>query len=980
MTTSFIERQFPVSKVSKESYKERKANNGQTLTGLGKWWGRKPLILCRATILGCLMPTSDNPARDNEIFLKILSMDEDGLWLRKEATGVRYSPKSLMEKLKEKDALWTKYAKFFEVTLTDAGEVARVKLSSDAPREEMEKAVFRPLGYDEKINLGVRPEHLPNISEQSWREINHHLGTTAQSLPELVEQLAVKRYGHPLTVGDCFCGGGSIPFEAARMGAHAYASDLNPVAGLLTWASINVCGASDEELKEIRDFQERVYDEVDREIRDLGIETNDRGDRAVSYLYCVEVKCPECGKTIPLAPSWVIGKGTKTVAKWTANDRGGFDVEVKMNAAAEEMKAAEQGTVTKRGICCPHCGRTTPIAAIRGDRIGPDGETVYGLRKWEKNEFEPRPDDVFHERLYAIKYEHVELFPNGKTKTTRYYQAPNARDLENERKVREIVAANFADWQQKGLVPSMGIESGFNTDQLIRERGWMYWHQLFNCRQLLIESRYAQAIFGLAKNTLTRVVGVLGLNKVADNNSKLCSWNNSAPNEKVEHTFYNQALNTMMAYGARGFRSSAISWMFDIHEFLTASEKSQVRLCDARNVDRVADVWLTDPPYADAVNYHELSEFFLAWDKKLLSETFPEWYADSKRALAVRGDEHFSQTMIDIYANLTRHMTDDGVQVVMFTHSDPAVWAQLALIMWKAGLTVTAAWNVATETENTARGGGNYVKGTVLLVLRKQTGDATAFLDELEGDIKAEVKRQIASMQALDPKEDPNFSDPDYILAAYAASLKVLTGYHSIGEIQDFDYELNLAIREPQKSEVVKLIERAKRLAYDSIIPQGFDAMLWRDLAPAERFYLKGVESEKHGLRQLSTYQEYARGFGLMDGYTALLASNKANEARLKSASELGMRTYADLAGFDEGPVRLVLQAIHIAIKEDDQPEKGLMHIKNALGTGYWDRREMLREILRFLADTANVDTMIHWHAGGRSAQLILSLLEGDHV
>ena len=28
MTQSFIERQFPVSKVSKESYKERKANNG----------------------------------------------------------------------------------------------------------------------------------------------------------------------------------------------------------------------------------------------------------------------------------------------------------------------------------------------------------------------------------------------------------------------------------------------------------------------------------------------------------------------------------------------------------------------------------------------------------------------------------------------------------------------------------------------------------------------------------------------------------------------------------------------------------------------------------------------------------------------------------------------------------------------------------------------------------------------------------------
>lgn len=80
---SFIEVQFPVSKVSKESYKERKAGSGQTLTGLGKWWGRKPLILVRAALLGLLMPASNNLKKDREIFLKILTMDEAGLWLRK---------------------------------------------------------------------------------------------------------------------------------------------------------------------------------------------------------------------------------------------------------------------------------------------------------------------------------------------------------------------------------------------------------------------------------------------------------------------------------------------------------------------------------------------------------------------------------------------------------------------------------------------------------------------------------------------------------------------------------------------------------------------------------------------------------------------------------------------------------------------------------------------------------------------------------
>ena len=81
--TTFIETQFPVSKLSKESYKERKAVAGQTLTGLGKWWGRKPLIMVRAALLGLLLPATDDPKRDREIFLKILTMDEEGLWQRK---------------------------------------------------------------------------------------------------------------------------------------------------------------------------------------------------------------------------------------------------------------------------------------------------------------------------------------------------------------------------------------------------------------------------------------------------------------------------------------------------------------------------------------------------------------------------------------------------------------------------------------------------------------------------------------------------------------------------------------------------------------------------------------------------------------------------------------------------------------------------------------------------------------------------------
>ena len=43
---SYIEEELPVSVLSKESYRERKAVAGQTLTALGKWWGESRSCWC----------------------------------------------------------------------------------------------------------------------------------------------------------------------------------------------------------------------------------------------------------------------------------------------------------------------------------------------------------------------------------------------------------------------------------------------------------------------------------------------------------------------------------------------------------------------------------------------------------------------------------------------------------------------------------------------------------------------------------------------------------------------------------------------------------------------------------------------------------------------------------------------------------------------------------------------------------------------
>ena len=91
--------------------------------------------------------------------------------------------------------------------------------------------------------------------------------------------------------------------------------------------------------------------------------------------------------------------------------------------------------------------------------------------------------------------------------------------------------------------------------------------------------------------------------------------------------------------------------------------------------------------------------------------------------------------MVDCYRNLAEHMPENGMQVVMFTHQDAAVWADLSLILWASGLRVTAAWTIATETDSALKA-GNYVQGTVLLVLRKRTETEPVFLDEISHQVE----------------------------------------------------------------------------------------------------------------------------------------------------------------------------------------------------------------------------------------------------
>ncbi len=958
---SFIEVQFPVSKISKESYKERKANLGQTLTGLGKWWGRKPLILVRAALLGLLIPSTDDPKRDNEIFLKILSMDTDGLLARKEKS---IPIKDLYNVLSKKEC-----EKYFDVNNT------KIKYKKGISKEEkdfIQQIAFNNMTYDKKLEYCVRPEEIKNISLKAWDDINKYLGTNATCIQELIEELGIKKFGNKPIVGDCFSGGGSIPFEAARVGTKVYASDLNPIATLLTWADLNIASELDAEILKLKDFQLEVYKYVEDKVLELGIEQNSENQRADYYFYCTETYCPECGYKVPLSSSWIICKGTKTVAILESNKNNGFDIEIVTNATANQIeKATNLITFRNNSVCCPNCKSETPMSFIRKE-----DKSGNALRAWGKNDFVPHHRDILQERLYCVRYVKEYYDEAGKLQKQKLYRKPTQGDINREDIVKNFVREKFDLWAEKGYIPCVPIELGDETTRLLREKGWTYWHHLFNPRQLCIHALFMEGIDNLSNNAKEKVIGLLGIHKLCDWNAKLSIWNADGANEKGQQVFSNQALNTLNNYATRTTTSLKTTWFYNINNCEFEADY-KLKQCDARVVDDICNIWITDPPYADAVNYHELSEFFLAWDKKVMKSIFSEWYVDSKRILAVRGKGHtFNVSMSEIYKNLCKNMTDDGYQIVMFTHQDVGVWAELSMILWSAGLQVTAAWNISTETESGGLKNGNYVKGTVLLVLKKQSSNKTAYLDELYSEIEEEVREQINQMRGIDHKEDPNFSDPDYLLAAYAASLKILTSYKNIEDI-DVKYELSKARNTSEISPIENIINQAVKIAYDYLIPSEFDSFIWKSLIPEERLYLKGIELEKQNLYQLAAYQELARGFGV-DEYTTMLASTKANTARLKTPKEFAVKNLNDSSTFGNSLLRNILVAIHLGLKEEDT-SKGRNWLKTEV-TDYWNKRSSIIEILNYLSKAEYIDNMKHWKECAHEAFILMNLVENDNI
>lgn len=473
--------------------------------------------------------------------------------------------------------------------------------------------------------------------------------------------------------------------------------------------------------------------------------------------------------------SLVISKARSAVAKLVpdqANKR--YDIHIVSGVSAEDMNAAEKGTLRDGRLVHPANPERdgVSIQVIRKDYKDHNRANRNGLRLWTKQDVVPRSDDIFTERLYCIQW--ITKGTISKARQETFFASVRPEDMLREQAVIELVEKNLSAWQQNGLVPDMEIETGEKTDEPIRTRGWSHWHHFFHPRHLHIFATTraaANKLSGVPEGAI-----VIGLLKALDWGNRGCRFGTGAARESISNLFSNQALNTLYNYGVRSAWGLLDHVMLDFGEAPARPITGSVKSHAAVDVVGDFDIVVTDPPYADAVNYQEITEFFISWIKTQPPSAFRDWAWESKRGLAIQGsDEKFRTDMVAAYRAMAAHMPDAGLQVVMFTHQDAGIWADLAAIMWAAGLRVTAAWNVVTETESALKE-GNYVQGTILLVLRKRLGGGNAKRMDIEEQIEAEVDRQLAALNALDDDwtSERLYTDGDLQLAAYAAALRAV--------------------------------------------------------------------------------------------------------------------------------------------------------------------------------------------------------------
>ncbi len=626
--------------------------------------------------------------------------------------------------------------------------------------------------------------------------------------------------GNPPPVYDPFCGGGSIPLEAQRLGLEAHASDLNPVAVLITKALIEIPpkfagkppvhpeakrlthiwkGAAGL-AEDVRQYGKWMRDEAEKRIGHLypkvKLAKEHGGGEAtvIAWLWARTVKCPNpaCGAEMPLVRSFALStkKGKEVhVEPVVSGNKYRFDV--KKGGKVPEPPKVSRGAKFR----CLCCAQVAPDEHIKAEGMAGrmDARLMSIVAEGQQGRIYLPPSDE-HERVArSAKPSWVpegELAYEPRAIWCTLYGPKKFTDLFTPRQlvalttfselVGEARERALADARSAGLPDDgKGLESGGTGAQA-----------------------YADAIatylgFALSKATsrnCTLAIWEVGMGRLAGALGRQAlpmSWDFAETNPIA---------------GAGGDIAGTAASVSEVVERLGWSPVGEAYQADAALAVRdELTLVATDPPYYDNIGYADLSDFFYSWLRPTLREVYPQlmgtmqvpkgpelvatpyrFDGDKNKARAffeeglgkvfeqLRKIQDASYPLTVYYAFKQSETEDNDDDERSQTHVSTG-WESMLEALLEAGFTIQGTWPVRSELIGSLKKDVNALATSIVLVCRPRTANAPIVT---RGEFVRALKSELPT--ALKKLQHGNVAPVDLAQSAIGPGMAIFSHYSKV--------------------------------------------------------------------------------------------------------------------------------------------------------------------------------------------------------
>ncbi|MDP9351526.1 MAG: DUF1156 domain-containing protein [Chloroflexota bacterium] len=609
----------------------------------------------------------------------------------------------------------------------------------------------------------------------------------------------LRRAGNTLPqVLDPFCGAGSIPLEAQRLGLEAHGSDLNPVAVLITKALIEIppkfagrppvnpqgrargAGAGWRGAaglaEDVRYYGKWMRDEAQTRIGHLYPKVRlpreqGGGDATViAWLWARTVKCPNpaCGAQMPLVRSFALStkKGREA---WTEPVVDRSDAPPVISFHVRMGAGAHEGTVNRRGAVCLACRTPVPFDHIRAEgragRIDQQLMAVVGEGQRGRIYLSPTAEQV-----QAASTEPPEDVPETSLPEqalsfrVQLYGMTRHRDLFTPRQLVALTTLSDLVEEAREKVLQDARLTGMSDDHRGIDEG----------------GTGAQAYADAIATYLAFIV-----DKTTDYGNTICSWNTT--NTNIRNLFSKQAVQMTWDFVEANLLNDDFDFASSIVAVLTnfpynlAVAPAQVQQADAMTAidSQLHPMISTDPPYYDNIGYADLSDFFYVWLRRSLRNVYPQLFStrltpkaqeliatpyrhggDKGKAHAffeeglgrafdrMRQVAHSDYPLTVYYAFKQAESDADGEGTVAMPITPVSTgWETMLEGLLQAGFQITGTWPMRTERAARSVGiGTNALASSIVLVCRARRADAPLttrreFLNTLKRELPDALKK-----------------------------------------------------------------------------------------------------------------------------------------------------------------------------------------------------------------------------------------------